>query len=104
MLIFKQQYVLDQNFHVLELIQSSLNFCERIASMSETLAQMHGDKLFFTIPYLIISLFNLFLYPFPIIFCFLFLFQFRFNSLQLFNLAYREYLSADNTNIYLLKP
>ncbi len=63
------------------------------------------DTQFFTIPFFIISLFISFLYPLSISFCFHFLcFISGFYSLKLFILAYREYLSPDNANIYLLTP
>ncbi len=45
------------------------------------------------------------LYPFLISSCFHFpCFILCFNSLKVFNLAYGEYLYADNANIYLLTP
>ena len=64
-----------------------------------------NDTLFSTIPFFIISLFISFLYTLLVSSCFHFLcFILGFYSLELFILAYREYMSAGNAKIYLPTP
>ena len=63
----------------------------------------YRDTLFFIIPFSIYSVFTSFLYHFLISFGFRFLrFISGFILLSFFILTYREDLSADNANIYLL--